>query len=74
VEAEINDLAMKSAFRIEMTSSERKELDWRGHRSGGVHDLDESRRAVAAAGTIASGGELSRVMLRLKPAWRRGGR
>ena len=56
VEAEINDLAMKSTFRIEMTSSE-EEGNWTcvGHRSGRVYDLDQSRRAAAPTGTHCVG-------------------
>jgi DNA repair protein RecN (Recombination protein N) len=67
VEAEINDLAMKSAFRIEMTSSE-EEGNWM------VSGIDQVVYTIATnAGEplrqlehIASGGELSRVMLALK--------
>ena len=68
VEAEINDLAMKSTFRIEMTTNE-EEGNWTASGIDQVvyHDRDESGRADAAVGsTIASGGELSRVMLALK--------
>ena len=32
-----------------------RELDWIGHRSGGVHDFDQSGRAVAATGTHCLG-------------------
>jgi len=67
VEAEINDLAMKSAFRIEMTSSE-EEGNWS---ASGIDQVvymistnpGESLRQLEH---IASGGELSRVMLALK--------
>jgi DNA repair protein RecN (Recombination protein N) len=67
VEAEINDLAMKSAFRIEMTSSE-EEGNWM------VSGLDQVVYMIATnpgeplrqLEHIASGGELSRAMLALK--------
>jgi len=67
VEAEINDLAMKSAFRIEVTRSER-EGDWT------VHGFDQVVYMISTnpgepmrqLEHIASGGELSRVMLALK--------
>jgi DNA repair protein RecN (Recombination protein N) len=67
VEAEINDLAMKSTFRIELTSSE-EEGNWTG--SG----IDQVLYMIATnpgeplrqLEHIASGGELSRVMLALK--------
>jgi DNA repair protein RecN (Recombination protein N) len=67
VEAEINDLAMKSAFRIELTSSE-EEGNW------GASGLDQVVYMIATnpgeplrqLEHIASGGELSRVMLALK--------
>jgi DNA repair protein RecN (Recombination protein N) len=67
VEAEINDLAMKSTFRIEITSSE-EEGNWTA--SG----LDQVVYMIATnpgeplrqLEHIASGGELARVMLALK--------
>lgn len=67
VEAEINDLAMKSTFRIEMTSSE-EEGNWT------VSGIDQVVYMIATnpgeplrqLEHIASGGELSRVMLALK--------
>jgi DNA repair protein RecN (Recombination protein N) len=67
VEAEINDLAMKSTFRIEMTSSE-EGGNWTG--SG----IDQVLYMIATnpgeplrqLEHIASGGELARVMLALK--------
>ncbi len=67
VEAEINDLAMKSTFRIEITSSE-EAGNWTG--SG----LDQVVYMIATnpgeplrqLEHIASGGELARVMLALK--------
>src|ERR1700733_7777203 len=67
VEAEINDLAMKSAFRIEVTTTE-EEGNWTA--SG----IDQVAYMIATnpgepmrqLEHIASGGELSRVMLALK--------
>jgi len=67
VEAEINDLAMKSSFRIEMTSSE-EEGNWT------VAGIDQVVYMISTnpgeplrqLEHIASGGELSRVMLALK--------
>jgi DNA repair protein RecN (Recombination protein N) len=67
VEAEINDLAMKAAFRIEITTSE-AEGNWSASGIDQVTYLiatnaGESMRPLEQ---IASGGELSRVMLALK--------
>ena len=67
VEAEINDLAMKSAFRIEMTSSE-EEGNWT---NSGVDQVvymisTNPGEPLRQLEHIASGGELSRVMLALK--------
>jgi DNA repair protein RecN (Recombination protein N) len=67
VEAEINDLAMKSAFRIEMTTSE-AEGNW------SATGIDQVLYMIATnpgepmrqLEHVASGGELSRVMLALK--------
>ncbi len=67
VEAEINDLAMKSAFRIELTTGE-QEGNW------SPSGIDEVVYMIATnpgepmrqLEHIASGGELSRVMLALK--------
>jgi DNA repair protein RecN (Recombination protein N) len=67
VEAETNDLAMKSTFRIELTSSE-EEGNW------SVSGIDQVVYMIAAnpgeplrrLEHVASGGELSRVMLALK--------
>jgi DNA repair protein RecN (Recombination protein N) len=67
VETEINDLAMKSTFRIEMTSSE-QEGNWT------VSGIDQVVYMISTnpgeplrpLEHIASGGELSRVMLALK--------
>ena len=67
VEAEINDLAMKSTFRIEITSSE-------GESSWSAVGIDQVVYMISTnpgeplrqLEHIASGGELSRVMLALK--------
>ena len=67
VEAEINDLAIKSTFRIEMTSSE----DEGGWSAGGIDQVvymisTNPGEPLRQLEHIASGGELSRVMLALK--------
>jgi DNA repair protein RecN (Recombination protein N) len=67
VEAEINDLAMKSAFRIEITANE-EEGNW------SATGIDQVLYMIATnpgepmrqLEHVASGGELSRVMLGLK--------
>ncbi len=67
VEAEINDLAMKSMFRIEMTSSE-EEGNWTGSGIDQVVYMISTNpgEPLRQLEHIASGGELSRVMLALK--------
>ena len=67
VEAEINDLAMKSTFRIEMTSSE-EEGNWTpsGIDQVGYMISTNPGEPLRQLEHIASGGELSRVMLALK--------
>lgn len=67
VEAEINDLAMKSAFRIEITNSE-KESDWTATGIDQVVYMISTNpgEPLRQLEHIASGGELSRVMLALK--------
>jgi len=73
-EDEINDLAMKAKFRIELSGGE-EEGNWTG---GG---FDQVRYLIAtnpgdplrAVEQIASGGELSRVMLSLKTCVESGG-
>jgi DNA repair protein RecN (Recombination protein N) len=67
VEAEINDLAMKSAFRIEMTRSE-EEGNWSGSGIDQVVYMISTNpgEPLRQLEHIASGGELSRVMLALK--------
>jgi DNA repair protein RecN (Recombination protein N) len=67
VEAEINDLAMKSVFRIEITTSE-EEGNWT---ASGIDQIlymlsTNSGEPLRRLEHIASGGELSRVMLALK--------
>lgn len=67
VEAEINDLAMRSAFRIEITTSE-EEGNWA---QSGVDSVvymiaTNPGEPMRQLEHIASGGELSRVMLALK--------
>ena len=67
VESEINDLAMKSVFRIELTANE-EEGSW------SAAGIDQAVYMIATnpgepmrpLEQIASGGELSRVMLALK--------
>jgi len=67
VEAEINDLAMKSAFRIEITKSE-EEGNWSASGIDSVVYLISTNpgEPMRQLEHIASGGELSRVMLALK--------
>jgi DNA repair protein RecN (Recombination protein N) len=67
VEAEINDLAMKSVFRIEITTSE-EEGNWT---TSGIDQVvymisTNPGEPLRQLEHIASGGELSRVMLALK--------
>jgi DNA repair protein RecN (Recombination protein N) len=67
VEAEINDLAMKSAFRIEISTSE-EAANWT---SSGIDQVvymisTNPGEPLRQLEHIASGGELSRVMLALK--------
>jgi DNA repair protein RecN (Recombination protein N) len=67
VEAEINDLAMKSTFRIEITTSEEEE-NWN---ATGIDEVvymisTNPGEPLRQLEHIASGGELSRVMLALK--------
>jgi DNA repair protein RecN (Recombination protein N) len=67
VEAEINDLAMKSAFHIELTANE-EEGNWSGSGIDSVVYLIATNpgEPMQPLEDIASGGELSRVMLALK--------
>ena len=67
VEAEINDLAMKSRFRIEISTSE----DAGNWSAAGIDQVGymiatNSGEPLRPFESIASGGELSRVMLALK--------
>jgi DNA repair protein RecN (Recombination protein N) len=67
VEAEINDLAMKSAFRIEVSTSE-EAGNWTGAGIDQVVYMISTNpgEPLRQLEHIASGGELSRVMLALK--------
>ena len=67
VEAEINDLAMKSTFRIQKTTSE-EEREWTASGIDQVVYMISTNpgEPVRQLEHIASGGELSRVMLALK--------
>jgi DNA repair protein RecN (Recombination protein N) len=67
VEAEINDLAMKSAFRIEITNSE-EAGNWTASGIDQVLYMISTNpgEPLRQLEHIASGGELSRVMLALK--------
>ena len=67
VESEINDLAMKSAFGIQITSSE-EEGNWTASGFDQVVYLISTNpgEPLRQLEHIASGGELSRVMLALK--------
>jgi DNA repair protein RecN (Recombination protein N) len=67
VEAEINDLAMRASFRIAVEESD-AEADWT---ASGVNQViyriaTNSGESLRPLEEIASGGELSRVMLALK--------
>jgi DNA repair protein RecN (Recombination protein N) len=67
VESEINDLAMKSSFRIDRTQSE-EERDWDASGIDQVVYMISTNpgEPMRQLEHIASGGELSRVMLALK--------
>ncbi|MEO5936976.1 MAG: DNA repair protein RecN [Terriglobales bacterium] len=67
VEAEINDLAMKARFQIDVTGSE-QESDWHASGFDSVVYLiaTNAGEPLKPVEQIASGGELSRVMLALK--------
>jgi DNA repair protein RecN (Recombination protein N) len=67
VEAEINDLAMKSAFRIEIATS-KEESNWSASGIDQVVYMISTNpgEPLRKLEHIASGGELSRVMLALK--------
>jgi DNA repair protein RecN (Recombination protein N) len=74
VEAEVNDLAMKSVFRIEVTVSE-EEGNWTGSGIDQVVYMISTNpgEPLRQLEHIASGGELSRVMLALKASVEAGG-
>jgi len=67
VESEINDLAMRAAFHIEMTSSE-EEGNWTASGFDQVVYMISTNpgEPLRRLEHVASGGELSRVMLALK--------
>jgi DNA repair protein RecN (Recombination protein N) len=67
VEAEINDLAMKARFQIEVSGSDEEE-NWSGTGFDLVRYLISANpgEPLGPVEEIASGGELSRVMLALK--------
>jgi len=67
VESEINDLAMKSTFRIEKTHSD-EERDWTASGIDQVVYMISTNpgEPLRQLEHVASGGELSRVMLALK--------
>ena len=67
VEEEINDLAMKSAFRVEISASE-EERNWTASGWDQVMYMISTNpgEPLRQLEHIASGGELSRVMLALK--------
>lgn len=67
VEAEINELAMKAQFRIEFSGTE-QEADWAAFGFDQVGYLISTNpgEPLYSLEQIASGGELSRVMLALK--------
>lgn len=68
VEAEINDLAMRSKFHIEISGSDEEEANWSAAGFDQVEYLIATNPGEPARPLeeIASGGELSRVMLALK--------
>ena len=67
VEAEINELAMKSEFRIEISGTD-EETEWTGSGFDQVEFMISTNpgEPLHPLEQIASGGELSRVMLALK--------
>ena len=74
VEGEINDLAMKAKFRIEVSGSD-EEVNWTASGFDNVVYLISTNpgEPMAPIEEIASGGELSRVMLALKASVEAGG-
>jgi len=67
VESEINELAMKARFRVEVGGSD-EEANWTSKGFDTVHYLISANpgEPLGPVEEIASGGELSRVMLALK--------
>jgi DNA repair protein RecN (Recombination protein N) len=80
VEAEINELAMKAQFRIEITGTDSKsneaETNWTGSGFDQVEYMISTNpgEPMHPLDQIASGGELSRVMLALKACVESGSR
>ncbi len=74
VEGEINDLAMKAKFKIEVSGSD-EEANWTASGFDHVVYLISTNpgEPMAPIEEIASGGELSRVMLALKASVEAGG-
>jgi len=74
VEGEINDLAMKAKFKIEVSGSD-EEVNWTASGFDNVVYLISTNpgEPMAPIEEIASGGELSRVMLALKASVEAGG-
>lgn len=75
VEVEINDLAMKSEFRIEITGSD-EESEWTCSGFDRVEFMISTNpgEPICPLDQIASGGELSRVMLAMKASIESGSR
>lgn len=75
VEAEINELAMKSQFRIELSGTD-EESDWTATGFDQVEYMISTNpgEPMHPLDKIASGGELSRVMLALKASVESGSR
>ena len=75
VEAEINELAMKSQFRIELSGTD-EESDWTATGFDQVEYMISTNpgEPMHPLEKIASGGELSRVMLALKASVESGSR
>jgi DNA repair protein RecN (Recombination protein N) len=67
VESEINELAMKARFKVDVSGTD-EEANWTSHGFDQVQYLISANpgEPLGPADEIASGGELSRVMLALK--------
>jgi len=68
VEAQINDLAMKASFHIELSGTDDEEANWTASGFDQVQYMISTNpgEPMRRLESIASGGELSRVMLALK--------